>query len=267
MPISGFSLLRSFPCTEAPLLPRHYPASSLQRASPPPATTQPVPRGPLVGALRSCCGGFPVLSQNSSAYMPSPLPRRTRAVLSSLASRSISTFPMFQLGRRSHPRLFEAYSVFIHITACGLADLLRDLYHQRLQPRSLPSASAPAATGGAKVAGWVLLTSPLKSCASTAHCNCDAIAASGAGLWLNEAAARGGRFHCYVSSIHSLAKFYHRSPEPLSSEELEHWLYHLIAERKQAPSTVNLAINAVRSFYGKMLQRDIESILRQVKRP
>ncbi len=46
-----------------------------------------------------------------------------------------------------------------------------------------------------------------------------------------------------------------------------HWLYHLIAERKQAPSTVNLAINAVRSFYGKMLQRDIESILRQVKRP
>jgi len=73
--------------------------------------------------------------------------------------------------------------------------------------------------------------------------------------------------HCYVSFIHSLAKFYHRSPELLSSEELQHWLYHLIAERKQAPSTVNLAINAVRSFYGKMLQRDIESILRQVKRP
>jgi len=73
--------------------------------------------------------------------------------------------------------------------------------------------------------------------------------------------------HCYVSFIHSLAKFYHRSPELLSSEELQHWLYHLIAERKQAPSTVNLAINAVRSFYGKMLQRDIETILRQVKRP
>ena len=169
MPISGFSLLRSFPCTEAPLLHRHCPASSLLRASPPPATAQPVPHGLLVGALHSCSGGFPVLSQHSSAYMPSPLPRRTRAVLSSLASRSMPAFPMFQLDRRSHPRLFEACSVFIHITACMLADLLRDLYHQRLQPHPLPSAIAPAATGGAKVAGWVLLTSPLKSCASTAH--------------------------------------------------------------------------------------------------
>jgi site-specific recombinase XerD len=73
--------------------------------------------------------------------------------------------------------------------------------------------------------------------------------------------------HCYVSFIHSLAKFYHRSPELLSSEELQHWLYHLIAERKQAPSTVNLAINALRTFFGGLLQRDVESILRQVKRP
>jgi hypothetical protein len=169
MPISGLSLLRSFPCTEAPLLRRHYPASSLLRASPPPATAQPVPRGPLVETWCPCCGGFPVLTQNSSAYMPSPLPRRSRAVPISLASRSIAAFPMFQLGRHSRPRLFEAFSVFIHITACSLADLLRDLYHQRLQPRPLPCVVAPAATGGAKVAGWVLLTSPLKSCASTAH--------------------------------------------------------------------------------------------------
>ena len=59
-------------------------------------------------------------------------------------------------------------------------------------------------------------------------------------LTLNRKAER--TVHCYVSFIHSLAKFYHRSPELLSSEELQHWLYHLIAERKQAPSTVNLAI-------------------------
>src|SRR6266446_4032542 len=84
-------------------------------------------------------------------------------------------------------------------------------------------------------------------------------------LTLNRKAER--TVHCYVSFIHSLAKRYHRSPERLSHEDIQHWLYHLIAERKQAHSTVNLAINAVRSFYGKMLQRDIESILRQVKRP
>ncbi len=84
-------------------------------------------------------------------------------------------------------------------------------------------------------------------------------------LTLNRKAER--TVHCYVSFIHSLAKHYHRSPELLSHEDIQHWLYHLIAERKQAPSTVNLAINAVRSFYGKMLQQDIEPLLHRIKRP
>jgi integrase/recombinase XerD len=73
--------------------------------------------------------------------------------------------------------------------------------------------------------------------------------------------------HCYVSFIHSLAKHYHRSPELLSHDDIQHWLYYLIAQRKQAPSTINLAINAVRSFYGKMLQQDIEPLLHRIKRP
>lgn len=84
-------------------------------------------------------------------------------------------------------------------------------------------------------------------------------------LTLNRKAER--TVHCYVSFIYSLAKFYKRSPELFSHEEIQHWLYHLIAERKQAPSTVNLAINAVRSFYGKMLQQDIEPLLHRIKRP
>src|SRR5437660_99455 len=77
-------------------------------------------------------------------------------------------------------------------------------------------------------------------------------------LTLNRKAER--TVHCYVSFIHSLAKHFHRSPDLLSHDEIQHWLYHLIAERKQAPSTINLAINAVRSFYGKMLQQDIEPL-------
>ena len=84
-------------------------------------------------------------------------------------------------------------------------------------------------------------------------------------LTLNRKAER--TVQCYVSFIYSLAKHYHRSPELLSHEEIQHWLYHLIAERKQAPSTVNLAINAVRSFYGKLLQHDIEPLLHRIKRP
>jgi integrase/recombinase XerD len=84
-------------------------------------------------------------------------------------------------------------------------------------------------------------------------------------LTLNRKAER--TVHCYVSFIYSLAKHYQRSPELLGADEIQRWLYHLIAERKQAPSTINLAINAVRSFYGKMLQQDIEPLLHRIKRP
>ena len=84
-------------------------------------------------------------------------------------------------------------------------------------------------------------------------------------LTLNRKAER--TVHTYVSFIYSLAKHYRRSPDLLGHEEIQHWLYHLIAERKQAPSTVNLAINAVRSFYGRLLQQDIEPLLRRIKRP
>ena len=52
----------------------------------------------------------------------------------------------------------------------------------------------------------------------------------------------------------------------VSGGALEQWLYHLIAERRQAPATVNLAINAVRFCYGGLLGRNIESLLRRIKR-
>ena len=84
-------------------------------------------------------------------------------------------------------------------------------------------------------------------------------------LTLNRKAER--TVHTYVSFIYSLAKHCRRSPDLLGHEDIRQWLYHLIAERKQAASTVNLAINAVRSFYGGLLQREIEPLLHQIKRP
>ena len=84
-------------------------------------------------------------------------------------------------------------------------------------------------------------------------------------LTLNRKAER--TVHTYVSFIYSLAKHCRRSPDLLGPEDIRRWLYYLIAERKQAASTVNLAINAVRSFYGGLLQRDIEPLLHQIKRP
>ena len=84
-------------------------------------------------------------------------------------------------------------------------------------------------------------------------------------LTLNRKAER--TVHCYVSFIYALAKHCRRSPDLLGHEDIRQWLYYLIAERKQAASTVNLAINAVRSFYGGLLQREIEPLLHQIKRP
>jgi hypothetical protein len=51
-----------------------------------------------------------------------------------------------------------------------------------------------------------------------------------------------------VSFIYSLARHARRSPDLLGPEDVRQWLYHLIAEGKQATSTVNLAINAVGSL-------------------
>ncbi len=73
--------------------------------------------------------------------------------------------------------------------------------------------------------------------------------------------------HAYVSFIYALAKFYHQSPDQLDSRQIEGWLYHLIAQRKLAPSTVNLAINSLRAFFGGLLARQIESLLARVQRP
>ena len=73
--------------------------------------------------------------------------------------------------------------------------------------------------------------------------------------------------HSYVSFLYALASFHHRSPDQLAAEDLQRWLYHLIAERKLAASTVNIAINALRAFYGGMLRRDIQSLLANIQRP
>jgi hypothetical protein len=83
-------------------------------------------------------------------------------------------------------------------------------------------------------------------------------------LTLNRKAER--TVHTHVSFIYSLARHSRRSPDLLGPEDIRRWLYHLIAERRQAPSTVNLALNAVRSFYGSLLQREIEPFLRQIWR-
>ena len=70
----------------------------------------------------------------------------------------------------------------------------------------------------------------------------------------------------YTGWIYQLAKFHRRSPDELGNAELQAWFLHLIAEGYSA-SSLNLAINAVRSFFGGMLGRDVEPLLKGIRRP
>jgi site-specific recombinase XerD len=70
----------------------------------------------------------------------------------------------------------------------------------------------------------------------------------------------------YTGWIYQLTKFHNQSPDQLDNEALQAWFLHLMAKGYSA-SSLNLAINAVRSFYGGMLEREVEPLLKGIKRP
>jgi integrase/recombinase XerD len=84
-------------------------------------------------------------------------------------------------------------------------------------------------------------------------------------LTLQQKAAR--TVQAYTSCVADLSQFHGRSPARLGQPEIRSWLLHLITERKLAASSVNVAINALRAFYGGMLGQDLEPMLVGIKRP
>lgn len=44
-------------------------------------------------------------------------------------------------------------------------------------------------------------------------------------------------------------------------------MLHLITERELSASSINLAIHALRAFYGGLLEREIGSLLKDIRRP
>jgi site-specific recombinase XerD len=73
--------------------------------------------------------------------------------------------------------------------------------------------------------------------------------------------------HSYVSFIYDLARLHHQRPDTLTRDHLRAWLLHLIAERRLAPATVNLAFNSLKAFYGDFLRRDLPGLLHDLPRP
>jgi hypothetical protein len=116
-----------------PSLHRHYPASSVVRASPPPPSARPVPHGPPVGTLHHA-KGLPVLACVSLVHMPSPLPRRSDWVLVSLASPAVSAFPAWVSGSAAHRPFRGLLSVHSRYGLHTRWITQGDPLHQRLQP-------------------------------------------------------------------------------------------------------------------------------------
>jgi site-specific recombinase XerD len=59
----------------------------------------------------------------------------------------------------------------------------------------------------------------------------------------------------YLMAVRGLAKYYRRSPDQLSEEEVRAFFLHLINERKSAASTVRLYLYGIKFFFTKTLQR------------
>lgn len=60
----------------------------------------------------------------------------------------------------------------------------------------------------------------------------------------------------YVGKICRLAKFYNRPPDTLSTEEIRHFVLHLIKEKKLSPSYIRQTVRGIELFYTLTLKRD-----------
>ncbi len=58
-----------------------------------------------------------------------------------------------------------------------------------------------------------------------------------------------------LAAVRALAKYYHRSPNFLTAEEIEAYHLHLIIERKLAYASVNQSASACRFLFDKVLKR------------
>lgn len=59
----------------------------------------------------------------------------------------------------------------------------------------------------------------------------------------------------YLAAVRSVSKYYHRSPDLLTADEIEAYHLHLIIDRKLAYSSVNQSASACRFLFDKVLRR------------
>jgi len=59
----------------------------------------------------------------------------------------------------------------------------------------------------------------------------------------------------YLSSVRGLAKYYWRSPDQISAQEVQDYLFHMIKERKLAWSTIRTTIYGIKFLFHEVLGR------------
>ena len=85
--------------------------------------------------------------------------------------------------------------------------------------------------------------------------------------YIRDLVIRGRSKHtqeAYIRNVRDLARYYRRSPELISYEEVTGWLYHLIKERQLSASSVNIAVSAVRFLYAVTLGRETLDLMASV---
>ena len=61
----------------------------------------------------------------------------------------------------------------------------------------------------------------------------------------------------YVSAVAHLARYYNRSPDQLSADEIRRFFLHLIKEKQAAKSTVTIHLCGIKFFFEKTLGRQM----------
>ena len=69
----------------------------------------------------------------------------------------------------------------------------------------------------------------------------------------------------YIASIGQLAKYFNRSPDQISRQEIKDYLLYLINDRQLSKSTINQTISAIKVLQVDVLDREWETI--KVQRP
>jgi integrase/recombinase XerD len=87
--------------------------------------------------------------------------------------------------------------------------------------------------------------------------------------FIRELVIRGmsARTHeAYVGAVYRLAKYYRKSPDQISDEELKNYVFHLAKDKQFAASSLNQVVSAFRLFYEAVLQRSMEQVRRALPR-